>query len=131
MLDEFLGTWYKQKAKRELCKVYKMYDKKKKSYLQSSIEIYCELQNIQYAIAYVLCEYFNVSENLFTMDITWDIYYDYTHYYDRCKRAYEKIKKENDDMEKQYKQAQDAFIEKMNDIINEKQLMERGRIKCN
>lgn len=54
MLDEFLGTWLdKQKAKRELCKVYKMYDKKKELYLQSSVEIYCEFQDIQYAIAYV------------------------------------------------------------------------------
>lgn len=125
MLDEFLGTWLdKQKAKRELCKVYKIYDKEKEPYLQSSIEIYCEFQDIQYAIAYVLCEYFNVRDNFFIIDVTWDIYYDYTHHYDRCKKAYEKIVKENDDMEKQYEQERNAFIEKMNDIINEKRLME-------
>lgn len=40
------------------------------------------------------------------------------------KKAYEKIVKENDDMEKQYEQECNAFIEKMNDIINEKRLME-------
>lgn len=58
------------------------------------------------------------------MDITWDIYYDYTHYYDKCKKAYEKIIKENNDVEKQYEQERNAFIERMNDIINEKRLME-------
>lgn len=129
MLDELLDVWLdkldKEKVKRELCKVYKMYDKKKKPYLQfDTIEIYEELQDIQYAIAYILCEYFNVKDNPLIMDIKWDIYYDYTYHYNSCKKAYEKIKKENDDMEKQYKQEQDAFIGTINDIINKKQLME-------
>lgn len=87
MLDEFLGTWLdKQKAKRELCKVYKMYDKKKEPYLQSSIEIYCEFQDIQYAIAYVLCKYFDLKcDNPWSYK--WYITYDYTHYYNQCKKS--------------------------------------------
>ena len=57
-----------------------------------TIDIYRQFENIQYAIAYVLCEYFDVKcDNPFSYK--WNITYDYTHYYSQCKEAYEKLSK--------------------------------------
>lgn len=99
MLDELLGEWLdKRKAKKELLKAYKLYKKKKESYLcANTIEIYEQLQDIQYAIAYVLCEYFDLKHgNANPYSIQWDINYDYTKNYESCKEAYIKFVKENE-----------------------------------
>ena len=81
----------KWKAKKALCKAYKLYYKKKMLYLKAdTIDLYQQLEDIQYAIAYVLCEYFNFKcDNPFSYK--WYITYDYTRYYSKCKVAYEKI----------------------------------------
>jgi hypothetical protein len=92
----------KWKARQELCKVYKMYDKKAYSVLFSNsyndIE-YNKLQDIQYAITYMLCEYFDLNYEFyydyFPYSYKWNIAYDYVKYYNRCKEAYEKFVKEN------------------------------------
>lgn len=97
MLDELLGTWLdKRKAKKELCKAYKMYQEKKKPYLNlNTIKTYEEIQDVQYAIAYVLCKYFDVKKwnEYNTSSIEWDICYDYKNRYDECKEAYERLTK--------------------------------------
>ena len=82
------------KAKRALCKAFDFYRKKKESYLKADINIYVQLEEIEYAIAYALCEYFDFEcDNPFSDK--WYITYDYIHYYDKCKEAYEKITKQN------------------------------------
>ena len=85
----------KWKSKNALCKAYKLYHKEKMSYLKTStIDLYQQLEDIQYAIAYVLCKYFNFKcDNPWTYK--WYITYDYIHYYNKCKEAYEKFLKEN------------------------------------
>ena len=86
----------KQKAKRALCKAFDFYRQKKEMCLLKfyTPTIYDQLQEIEYAIAYVLYEYFN-----FKCDNPWSnkwyITYDYTQYYDECKKAYEKITEDN------------------------------------
>lgn len=73
----------------------KLYHEKKKSYLKlSTINSYCQVERIQYAIAYVLCEYFDFKcDNPFSYK--WYITYDYKYCYDACKKAYEDFVKEN------------------------------------
>ena len=90
----------KWKAKNALCKAYKFYYEKKRLYLKpSTIDLYYQLEHIQYAIAYVLCEYFNFKcDNPFSYK--WYITYDYKYYYDACKKAYEEIVKENNNTTK-------------------------------
>ena len=89
------------KIRQELCKAYKIYDKKRKSCLDliwDDVEEYEQLHDIQYAIAYVLCEYFDFNYELYyknPFSYKWNIAYDYIHYYDECKRAYETITKQN------------------------------------
>ena len=85
----------KWKTKNALCKAYKLYHEKKKSYLKlSTIDSYCQVERIQYAIAYVLCEYFDFKcDNPFSYK--WYITYDYKYCYDACKKAYEDFVKEN------------------------------------
>ena len=85
----------KWKSKNALCKAYKLYYKKKMLYLKAdTIDLYQQLEDIQYAIAYVLCEYFNFKcDNPFSYK--WYITYDYTNSYNQCKEAYKKIVKEN------------------------------------
>lgn len=90
----------KWKSKNALCKAYKLYHEKKMSYLKTStIDLYKQLQDIQYAIAYVLCEYFDFNYEFyydnFPSSYKWCIAYDYIRYYDECKEAYENIIKEN------------------------------------
>ena len=81
----------KWKTKRALCKAFKFYKTKKEKYLKIyTIDIYEQFEEIECAIAYVLCEYFNFKcDNPFSYK--WYITYDYTHYYSKCKVAYEKI----------------------------------------
>ena len=85
----------KWKAKNALCKAYELYRKKKMLYLKvNTIDSYQQLQDVQYAIAYVLCEYFDFKcDNPFSYK--WYIIYDYIHYYNECKEAYEKLTKQN------------------------------------
>lgn len=92
----------KWKSKNALCKAYKLYHKEKMSYLKTStIDLYQQLQDIQYAIAYVLCKYFDFKcENPWSYK--WYITYDYTHFYNECKKAYEKIIKQNNTTEYNY-----------------------------
>ena len=91
----------KWKAKRELYKVYKIYYKKAKSFLYSNLythEEYKQLKDICYAIAYVLCEYFNFNYEFyyeFPFSYKWNVAYDYITYYNECKEAYEKYKIHN------------------------------------
>lgn len=92
----------KWKTKRALCKIYKIYSQKARSLLYSSSyssKEYEQLQDIQYAIAYVLCEYFNFNYKFYYDDFPfsdkWGIAYDYIQYYDECKKAYEKITEDN------------------------------------
>ena len=91
----------KWKARRELCKAYKMYRKKAKSFLNSdsfTSKEWNQLYDIKHAIAYVLCEYFDFNYELYyenPFSYKWYIAYDYIHYYDECKEAYEKITKQN------------------------------------
>lgn len=83
----------KYKAKKSLCKAFNFYRKKKIPYLKAdTISIYIKLQEIEYAIAYVLCTYFNFKcDNPFSYK--WYIIYDYKYEYNECKKAYEKITK--------------------------------------
>jgi hypothetical protein len=91
----------KWKIRHELCKAYKIYDKKAHQFLYSDLYTSKEcnqLYDIKYAIAYVLCEYFDFNykfyyENPFSYK--WYIAWDYMQYYDECKEAYEKITKQN------------------------------------
>lgn len=85
----------KWKTKNALCKAYKLYHKKKRSYLEiNTINLYLQIQDIQYAIAYVLCKYFDFKcDNPWSYK--WYITYDYTNYYNECEEAYEKFVKEN------------------------------------
>ena len=85
----------KWKTKNALCKAYKLYYEKRRSYLKiSTIDLYLQIQDIQYAIAYVLCKYFDFKcDNPFSYK--WHITYDYTNYYNKCEEAYEKFVKEN------------------------------------
>lgn len=90
----------KWKAKNALCKAHKLYYKKKIPYLKAdTIDLYDQLQDIQYAIAYVLCEYFNFNYefyyDIFPFGYRWFIANDYIKYYDECKGAYEKFVKPN------------------------------------
>ena len=56
----------KWKSKNALCKAYKLYNKKKMPYLKAgTMNLYEQFQDIQYAIAYVLCECFNFNYNFF------------------------------------------------------------------
>lgn len=81
----------KWKAKRALCKAFNFYRQKKEMYLRIyTLDIYEQFEEIEYAIAYVLCEYFDLKcDNPWSYK--WYITYDYTHYYSKCKVAYEKI----------------------------------------
>jgi hypothetical protein len=81
----------KWKTKRALCKAFDFYRQKKERYLRIyTLDTYEQLQEIEYAIAYVLCEYFDLKcDNPWSYK--WYITYDYTHFYSQCKRAYEKI----------------------------------------
>ena len=95
----FDNTW---KIRQDLCKVYKIYNKKAESLLNlnflNNVEEYEQLKDIQYAITYVLCEYFDFNYELYyenPFSYKWYIAYDYIHYYDECKEAYEKITKQN------------------------------------
>lgn len=85
----------KWKSKNALCKAYKLYHKKKMLYLRAdTIDLYQQLEDIQYAIAYVLCKYFNFKcDN--PLSYKWYITYDYTNSYNQCKEAYEKITQQN------------------------------------
>lgn len=85
----------KWKAKRALCKAFNFYRKKKELYLTTNtISTYEQLEEIEYAIAYVLCEYFNFKcDNPFSYK--WYITYDYIHHCNECEEAYEKFVKEN------------------------------------
>lgn len=90
----------KWKSKNALCKAYKLYHEKKMSYLKTStIDLYKQLQDIQYAIAYVLCEYFDFNYEFyydnFPSNYKWYIANDYIYCYDECKEAYEKFVKDN------------------------------------
>ena len=130
MLDELFGTWLdKRKAKKELCKAYKIYSEKRKSYLQvSTIDIYEQLQDVQYAIAYVLCEYFNVKkwDEYNTSSIKWEIHYDYTRHYDACKEAYERLTKENE-LDSSFNE--DDIIDKHKEALSDiaKRMMDNNR----
>ena len=91
------NTW---KTRQELYKAYKIYRKKAESFLFSYFynhEEYKQLQDIQYAVAYVLCEYFDFNYKFYYDDFPfsykWFIAYDYIHHYDECKKAYEKFDK--------------------------------------
>lgn len=92
----FDNTW---KIRQQLCKVYKIYDKKRKScfdLILYNVGEYEQLQDIQYAIAYVLCEYFDFNYKFyyeFPFSYKWLIAYDYIHYYKECERAYFKFLK--------------------------------------
>ena len=95
----FDNTW---KIRRDLCKAYKMFNKKAHSLLNSNlvyhIEEYEQLENIKYGIAYVLCEYFDFNYNFYyecPFSYKWNIAYDYIQYYKECKEAYEKFLKED------------------------------------
>lgn len=97
----------KWKTKRELYKAYKFYKKKKIPYLRTStIDTYEQLQDIQYAIAYVLCEYFDFNYEFyydnFLSSYKWDIAYDYIYNYEKCKEVYENIIKQNKTTEYNY-----------------------------
>ena len=96
----------KHKAKKALFKAFCFYREKKKPYLKAdTISMYEQLQEIEYAIAYVLCEYFDFNYEFycdFPFNYKWDIAYDYIHYYDECKKAYETITKQNDTTEYNY-----------------------------
>lgn len=87
------------KTRHELCKAYKIYRKKAKSFLNSNSftsKEWNQLYDIQYAIAYVLCEYFDFNYELYyenPFSYKWYIAYDYIHYYDECKEAYLKFLK--------------------------------------
>lgn len=92
----------KWKIRQELCKVYKMYDKKAHSVLYSKAcdnIAYNQLQDIKYAITYMLCEYFDLNYEFYYNNLPfsykWNIAYDYIKYHDRCKEAYEQFIKEN------------------------------------
>lgn len=86
----------KWRTKRALCKAFDFYRQKKEMCLLRYYNPYDydQLEEIEYAIAYVLCKYFN-----FKCDNPWSnkwyITYDYTHYYIECKKAYEKIVENN------------------------------------
>lgn len=91
----------KWKAKQELCKVYKLYDEKSKSLLDSNfynLEEYEQYEDAKYAIVYMLCEYFDFNykfyyEFVFSFSNNWSIAYDYIHNYNECERAYLKFLK--------------------------------------
>lgn len=89
----------KWKAKNALCKAYKLYSKKKILYLKAdTIDIYQQLEDIQYVIVYVLCEYFDFDYNFyydFPFSYKWFIAYDYIIYHDDCRRAYTKLMKQH------------------------------------
>lgn len=92
----------KWKIRQELCKAHNMYRKKVTSFLHSTSYTYDEyeqLKEIEYAIAYVLCEYFDFNYEFyydyFPYGNRWYIAWDYLKYYDECKKAYEKITKQN------------------------------------
>lgn len=95
----------KHKVKKALCKAHKFYSEKKIPYLKvGTMNLYKQLQDIQYAIAYVLCECFDFNykfyynENPFTYK--WFIANDYVNHFDECKKAYEEIVKENNNTTK-------------------------------
>ena len=98
----------KWKTKQELCKAYKIYHEKAISFLYSNLythEEYKQLQDIQYAIAYVLCEYFDFNYEFyydFPFSNKWGIAYDYIYYYNECEEAYKKIIKQNNTTEYNY-----------------------------
>lgn len=92
----------KWKIRQELCKVYKMYDKQAHSVLYSKAcdnIAYNQLQDIKYAITYMLCEYFDLNYEFYYNNLPfsykWNIAYDYVKYHDRCKEAYEQFINEN------------------------------------
>lgn len=93
----FDNTW---KIRQDLCKVYKIYNKKAESLLNlnflNNVEEYEQLKDIQYAITYVLCEYFDFNYKLYyenPFSYKWNIAYDYIHKYKECERAYFKFLK--------------------------------------
>ena len=95
----FDNTW---KIRQDLCKVYKIYRKKESEFLYSDSYTYKEdmqLQDIQYAIVYALCRYFDFNYDFYyhycPFSYKWYIAYDYIFYYDECFRAYYKFVKEN------------------------------------
>ena len=90
----------KWKTKNALYKAYKLYNKKKIPYLKvDTMNLYEQLQDIQYAIAYVLCECFDFNYKFYYNDYPfsykWYIANDYMNHYDECEEAYEKIIKQN------------------------------------
>lgn len=104
MLDELLGEWLdKRKIRRELCKAYKIYRDKAYLLLYSSYYTdteYKQFKDIECAIAYVLCEYFDFNYQFyyddFPFNYKWYIACDYIKYYEECKEAYIKFVKENE-----------------------------------
>ncbi len=88
----------KWKIRQELCKAHKIYHKKTISFLHSvlyTFDEYQQLKEIEYAIAYALCEYFDFNYEFYydylPFSYKWYIAYDYIKYYDECKEAYEKF----------------------------------------
>lgn len=93
----FDNTW---KIRRDLCKAYKIYRKKANEFLYSDLynyKEYYQLQDIQYAIAYALCRYFDFHYEFYykkcPFSYKWYIAYDYIFYYDECFKAYYKFLK--------------------------------------
>lgn len=93
----FDNTW---KIRRDLCKAYKIFNKKADLLLNSNLSYhiaeYEQLKDIQYAIVYALCRFFDFHYEFYyrhPYSYKWYIAYEYIFYYDECFKAYMKFVK--------------------------------------